>query len=406
LTDFGLARAADDATLSRSGVIAGTPQYMAPEQARGEELDPRADLFSLGSVLYTLCTGHPPFRAGNAMAILKKVCDETPSPVRELNPAVPEWLCAVIDRLHAKERDDRFASAAEVADLLSRHAAHLREPTRTPPPPKVEAKPATKASPKGWPRWVLVGAGIGLTFGFVTLAVMIGLQAFRSYYAPGEIHLSVKDRGLLILVDGPGDMQRWETSHADVLPKAQPGPYTLRVILNNQVIHTQQFTLAPREHKEINLPQFIYPDWSPGQVHGRPNVPTPGEDSGKAWASLTQDEQDEWLILTYARPVAARALEVYETHCPGALTRVTALGDDGTEVELWADVDPTPRARASGVSKLSLRPAPFPVRRVKLYLDSMNVRGWNEIDAVALIDETGDVQWVEQAEASSTYVGR
>src|SRR5262249_42840754 len=63
ITDFGLARAADDTSLSQSGVVAGTPQYMAPEQASGEAVDHRADLFSLGSVLYAMCTGQPPFRA-------------------------------------------------------------------------------------------------------------------------------------------------------------------------------------------------------------------------------------------------------------------------------------------------------------------------------------------------------
>ena len=63
LTDFGLARAMDDVRITQSAVLAGTPQYMAPEQARGEPLDPRADLFSLGCVLYTMCVGRPPFRA-------------------------------------------------------------------------------------------------------------------------------------------------------------------------------------------------------------------------------------------------------------------------------------------------------------------------------------------------------
>src|SRR5262249_3362011 len=73
ITDFGLAHVADEARLTRTGVVAGTPMYMSPEQARGEHIDPRSDLFSLGSVLYTLCTGHAPFRAGSTIAVLKRV---------------------------------------------------------------------------------------------------------------------------------------------------------------------------------------------------------------------------------------------------------------------------------------------------------------------------------------------
>src|SRR5206468_2849597 len=83
ITDFGLARAADDASLTQSGVVAGTPQYMSPEQANGVPADPRSDLFSLGSVLYALCAGHAPFRASTSMAVLKRVCEETPRSLAE-----------------------------------------------------------------------------------------------------------------------------------------------------------------------------------------------------------------------------------------------------------------------------------------------------------------------------------
>jgi serine/threonine protein kinase len=91
ITDFGLARTVDVASLTQSGLIAGTPAYMSPEQANGERVDHRSDLFSLGSVLYTLCAGHAPFRADTTMAVLKRVCEDTPRPVREVNPEVPDW---------------------------------------------------------------------------------------------------------------------------------------------------------------------------------------------------------------------------------------------------------------------------------------------------------------------------
>src|SRR5262245_36469742 len=86
LTDFGLARAADDASLTQSGTVAGTPAFMSPEQAEGKPVDHRSDMFSLGSVLYAMCTGRPPFRASTSMAVLKRVCEETPTPIREVNP--------------------------------------------------------------------------------------------------------------------------------------------------------------------------------------------------------------------------------------------------------------------------------------------------------------------------------
>jgi len=119
LTDFGLARAADDASISQSGIVAGTPMYMAPEQARGDALDHRADLFSLGSVLYTMLAGHPPFRANHALAVLVRVVEDTPRPLREIIPETPEWLCRIVEKLQAKDPAERFPSAREVADVLA-----------------------------------------------------------------------------------------------------------------------------------------------------------------------------------------------------------------------------------------------------------------------------------------------
>lgn len=129
ITDFGLARTVDDASVTRTGVIAGTPQYMSPEQARGEPVDARSDLFSLGSVLYAACTGRVPFRAESPYGVLRRITDNTPRPIREINPQVPVWLCTIIDRLHAKQVEDRFQSAEAVAQLLTQCLAHFTQPT-------------------------------------------------------------------------------------------------------------------------------------------------------------------------------------------------------------------------------------------------------------------------------------
>src|SRR5262249_6928436 len=108
ITDFGLARMIDDAPLTQNGVVAGTPEYMAPEQARGEAVDLRADLASLGSVLYALCTGVPPFRGETALDVLRQVGEEDPLPIRSLNPEFPAWLEKLIARLMSKDPADRF----------------------------------------------------------------------------------------------------------------------------------------------------------------------------------------------------------------------------------------------------------------------------------------------------------
>jgi len=138
LTDFGLARAVADAGMTQSGVVAGTPHYMAPEQSRGELTDHRADLFSLGSTLYASCAGHPPFRAETPLAVLRRVSDDEPRPLREIAPEVPAWLEAIIARLMAKDPARRFQTAAEVAELLGRCLAHVQQPLLLPLPTEWE----------------------------------------------------------------------------------------------------------------------------------------------------------------------------------------------------------------------------------------------------------------------------
>jgi serine/threonine protein kinase len=141
LTDFGLARAVDDASLTRTGIVTGTPQYMSPEQSCGEALDARSDLFSLGSVLYAMCAGRPPFRAESALAVLRRIIDTQPRSLREINPDVPEWLELIVARLHDKSPDHRLQSANEVASLLEQCLAHVQQPMTVDLPETLRPKP-------------------------------------------------------------------------------------------------------------------------------------------------------------------------------------------------------------------------------------------------------------------------
>ena len=133
ITDFGLARTIDDATMTRTGTITGTPEFMSPEQARGDAIDCSSDVFSLGSVLYSLCTGQRPFRAKTSFGVLRKITDVTPSPIREFNSDIPVWLCEIIGTMHAKLPAER-PTAANIRELLERCLAHVYQPDRIPLP--------------------------------------------------------------------------------------------------------------------------------------------------------------------------------------------------------------------------------------------------------------------------------
>ncbi|MEL6905271.1 MAG: protein kinase, partial [Planctomycetota bacterium] len=142
VTDFGLASVADEAAITLSGMISGTPHYMSPEQARGEVVDARSDLFSLGSLLYAACAGEPPFKAENVYGVLRRVTETEPLPLAETDARVDPWMAALVDRLLKKDPADRFQTAAEVADVLAAELAFAQNPLGVAPPARDWMPPA------------------------------------------------------------------------------------------------------------------------------------------------------------------------------------------------------------------------------------------------------------------------
>src|SRR5712664_817367 len=123
VTDFGIAKAAQAKTpsstqLTSEGMIVGTPEYMSPEQASGDKLDGRSDIYSLGVVLYHVLAGSPPFEGPSSAAILAQQLTEPPEPIRRRRPDVPEEMAVVLERMMEKDRTKRFQTAAEVSRAL------------------------------------------------------------------------------------------------------------------------------------------------------------------------------------------------------------------------------------------------------------------------------------------------
>ncbi|HEV3311905.1 MAG TPA: serine/threonine-protein kinase [Chloroflexota bacterium] len=146
--DFGLVALLDASEqLTSIGHAVGTPAYMSPEQVRGEPLDHRTDLFSLGCVIYAMIAGDSPFRSANAAAAEWKVTAESPAHLGSVDATIPDRLVAVIDRLLQKDREARFASAAEVDLALSHCFLPACEPTLpylSEPPPVTPRKLMTR----------------------------------------------------------------------------------------------------------------------------------------------------------------------------------------------------------------------------------------------------------------------
>lgn len=155
-----------------------------------------------------------------------------------------------------------------------------------------------------------------------------------------------------------------------------------------------------RMMESVRTPLAVERPYQAVQATGAANAENEGRDSPRAWCPAREDDGLEWILLTYENPVEAVSVRVVANYNPGAVVRLVAVTAEGAEAELWTGEPSTGRGEFVTTYPIS---SPAPVLRLKVVIDTAAVPGWNEIDAVALVDPAGMEHWAVEAEASSSW---
>ncbi len=320
LLDFGLARAqADDSKLTKSGAIVGTPAYMAPEQARGEELDSRADLFSLGAVLYSMLTGNRPFGGENTMNVLMALALDDPTEPRKLNREVSAELNDLTMRLLAKSPSKRPGTAQEVAAALRQLLPAESRPTRSfqmPALPTASGAKGRSGNPAsrtiavalaGLASLVIVAAGIYFTVRSADGKIEMVFQADDQ-----EIEISVKTDDMqqpVVQVVDKNSKKVIELKPGEGVIEARELPDGLRfktqhfeIKRGDKPVFTAEMLLAKAKPTASETP--------PAKTNPPPTAVTPAAVSGTAPVYVETPEFTTWKTEVAALPVEQQVAAV------------------------------------------------------------------------------------------------
>jgi WD40 repeat protein len=241
ILDFGLARAeADGSQLTQTGAVAGTPEYMAPEQAQGEKVDARCDLFSLGCVLYRACTGEVPFKGNTTMSLLLALAQQQTRPPHVRNPETPRALSDLVMRLLAKEPSGRPPSARAVVEAIEA----IERERATPPPLPARARPPVRSA-RGW-----AAAAAVLFLGAIAFAATLVLQT-----KDGTLTVTTSEPDVKVLVDDEEKITIDSKKAGKV--ELRPGKHRMSVRRGEEELFTETFTL------KSGGVEVIHAEWKP-----------------------------------------------------------------------------------------------------------------------------------------------
>lgn len=269
ILDFGLARLEEEESqLTHAGAIAGTPAFMAPEQARGEHSGARSDLFSLGCVLYFMATGKPPFSGRNSAAVLFAINNYHPPVPRDIDPSIPRQLEAIIERLLEKDPTLRFRSADDVAQSLQaiENAPSNPDLLALPDVPSIESESKAKQivaaneitsrryqSNSGM--WIIGGILVALLMATSAWLITNWLIKVETAYGTVVLRADANDaEGAIVYVDERQVVTlRTKPDGEPISINVDPGTHNLKVTKAGFEIFTKEFSLRAGSKEEIHV---------------------------------------------------------------------------------------------------------------------------------------------------------
>jgi len=286
ITDFGLVRIAHAKTQTASGLVSGTPAYMSPEQARGDRVDHRTDIYSLGIILYEMLAGRVPFEGDSAMAVIYQHIHEPPPPIEGLPPE----LQSVIDRALAKDPDNRYQSAGQMAADFN-EAIGIQSEAVTVPPRRARTPRSAPASRTQTSLWIAATIFTCACVGVVLLGT-VGMSAFK--FLPG---LGIAQANPTATQETATSPPATEEAVAEIIPETAVEPVGVLRFQNSIAIMDQitiNATLAP-------LPENTqYEAWMIDDAH----------EQSRSLGILEQSAGDQF-SLTFVEPQSQNLLASY-----------------------------------------------------------------------------------------------